>query len=166
VILPDDVIAGAEPCLKQMVEGYSRAGEGASILAAMEVPREQIKSYGALVVAGEQGRLVRASGLVEKPAPEEAPSNLAVIGRYILSPRVMQHLSKMKEGAGGEIQLTDAIADEAAAGAPVFGYRFEGRRYDCGNKLGFLEATVAFALERSEMAGDFAAYLKDTVRGL
>ncbi len=166
VILPDDVIAGAEPCLKQMVEAYAEAGEGASILAAMEVPEAQIKSYGVLEVAEEKGRMIRATGLVEKPDPEDAPSAYAVIGRYILSPRVMEHLGEMKEGAGGEIQLTDAIADEAGAGAPVWGYRFEGQRHDCGQKLGFLEATVAFALEREELREDFAAHLKEVARGL
>ncbi len=164
VVLPDDVITGAAPCLAQMVEAHAEAGEGASILAAMEVPREQISSYGALEVTGEQGRLVRTGGLVEKPAPEAAPSTLAVIGRYILAPRIMEHLGQMKEGAGGEIQLTDAIDAEARAGAPVYGYRFEGQRYDCGAKLGFLQATVAFALERDDLREDFSAYLKEVVR--
>lgn len=166
VILPDDVITGAEPCLRQMVEAYAQVGQGASLLAAMEVPREQIKAYGALEVAEERGRLIRATGLVEKPAPEEAPSTYAVIGRYILSPRVMRNLGALKRGAGGEIQLTDAIAEEARAGAPVYGYRFEGTRFDCGSKLGFLEATVAVALGRDELKAGFAAHLKDVARRL
>lgn len=174
VILPDDVIAGAEPCMKQMVEAHAEAGEGASILAAMEVPRERIQSYGALEVAeegteesaGEKGRLIRTTGLVEKPAPEEAPSTLAVIGRYILSPGIMQHLGRMKQGAGGEVQLTDAIDEEARNGAPVYGYRFRGIRYDCGTKIGFLQAGVAFALERDDLSAEFSAYLKEVAGGL
>ena len=166
VILPDDVITGARPCLAQMVEAHAQAGEGASILAAMEVPREQIRSYGALEVKEEKGRLIRAGGLVEKPEPDAAPSFFAVIGRYILSPRIMAHLAEMKEGAGGEIQLTDAIDAEARAGAPVFGYRFEGQRYDCGAKLGFLQATVAFALGREDLREEFFDYLKEVVRDL
>ena len=166
VVLPDDVITAAEPCLAQMVEAHAEAGEGASILAAMEVPREQIRSYGALEIAGEDGRLIRATDLVEKPAPEDAPSSYAVIGRYILSPSVMQRLGSIGEGAGGEIQLTDAIAAEARAGAPVYGYRFRGRRYDCGSKLGYLQATVAFALARDDLSAEFAAHLKEVARGL
>ncbi len=166
VILPDDVIAGAEPCMKQMVEAHAEAGEGAAILAAMEVPRERIQSYGALEVAEEKGQLIRATGLVEKPAPEEAPSTLAVIGRYILSPAIMQHLGKMKEGAGGEIQLTDAIDAQARKGAPVYGFRFRGTRYDCGTKLGYLQAGVAFALERDDLSAEFSAYLKEVAGGL
>ena len=166
VILPDDVIVGDEPCLKQMVEAYEAAGEHACMLAAMEVPPEQISSYGALEVVEESGPLIRASGLVEKPKPEEAPSYYAVIGRYILSPRVMDDLGRMKRGAGGEIQLTDAIADQARAGHPVFGYRFRGVRYDCGSKLGFLQATVAFALERDDLRGNFSDYLKEVARNL
>jgi len=164
VLLPDDVIAGDEPCLKQMIEAYEAAGEGGSMVAAMDVTPAQISSYGALEIAEDRGALVRASGLVEKPAAEVAPSLTAVIGRYILSPAVMDRLSEMKQGAGGEIQLTDAIAGEARSGAPVFGYRFRGRRYDCGSKAGFLQATVAFALKHEELKGEFSAYLKSVVQ--
>lgn len=160
VLLPDDVIAAETPCLKQMVDAYEAAGDGGCMVAAMEVSRDQIRNYGALEIAGQSGQLVRASGLVEKPAPEVAPSTVAVIGRYILTPQVMECLGRMKFGRGGEIQLTDAINEQAAAGSPVYGYRFRGKRYDCGSKSGFLEATVAFALARPDLAPEFARYLR------
>lgn len=163
VLLPDDVIAAEPPCLKQMVDAYEATGSRGCMVAAMEVSRDQIRNYGALEIAGEAGALVRATGLVEKPAPELAPSNVAVIGRYILSPEVMDALGRMKFGRGGEIQLTDAINEQARAGAPVHGYRFRGRRYDCGSKSGFLEATVAFALARTDLADDFMRYLRKTL---
>ncbi|MGF1500283.1 MAG: UTP--glucose-1-phosphate uridylyltransferase [Paracoccaceae bacterium] len=165
VILPDDVIAGTVPCLQQMVEAYHAHGQGGCMVAAMEVAPEQTKSYGVLQIAESSGALVRAAGLVEKPAPEDAPSRTAVIDRYILTPKVMESLTAMKRGAGGEIQLTDAISDQVAAGEPVFGFRFEGDRYDCGSKAGYLQATVAFALRRNDLAGEFMAYLRETVQG-
>jgi UTP--glucose-1-phosphate uridylyltransferase len=163
VILPDDVIAGDTPCLEQMVDAYPQTGEGASMVAAMDVAPDQISSYGALEIAEDRGALVRAAGLVEKPAPQVAPSNVAVIGRYILSPAVLENLGRMRQGAGGEIQLTDAIDAEARAGAPVYGFRFRGQRYDCGSKLGFLQATVAFALQRDDLKADFSEYLRSVV---
>jgi len=163
VLLPDDVISAETPCLKQMVDAYESAGVGGCMVAAMDVSRDQIRNYGALAVAGETGQLVRASGLVEKPAPELAPSNIAVIGRYILSPGVMECLGRMKFGRGGEIQLTDAINEQAAAGSPVFGFRFRGKRFDCGSKSGFLEATVSFALDRPDLSADFSRYLRTVV---
>jgi UTP--glucose-1-phosphate uridylyltransferase len=161
VILPDDVIAGSKPCLQQMVEAYPEAGPGACMVAAMDVSPQQISSYGALQIAEDNGALVRSSGLVEKPKPEVAPSRTAVIGRYILTPAVMENLSRKKQGAGGEIQLTDAIDAEARAGKPVFGYRFDGTRYDCGSKAGYLQATVAFALARDELKGEFSRYIRE-----
>jgi len=160
VILPDDVIAGDTPCLQQMIEAYGELGEDACMVAAMDVTRAQISSYGALEITEDRGALVRASGLVEKPKPEAAPSQTAVIGRYILSPAVLESLGRKRQGAGGEIQLTDAIDAEARAGAPVYGYRFTGTRYDCGSKQGFLQATVAFALAREDLKGDFSKYIK------
>ncbi len=163
VILPDDVIAGDEPCLKQMCDAYEAAG-GGCMVAAMDVLDSQVSSYGILKVAEDHGDLVKASGLVEKPSPEEAPSNTAVIGRYILSPEVMKSLGQVREGAGGEIQLTDAIAAQAAAGHPVHGYRFKGERFDCGSKSGFLRATVAFAMNRKDVAEDFGGFLKQIAR--
>ena len=108
----------------------------------------------------DMGAIVKAKGMVEKPKAGEAPSNLAVIGRYILSPKVLTNLNKMKQGAGGEIQLTDAIAEETKAGN-VYGYRFRGQRYDCGSKAGFLQATVAFGLARPDLRDEFSAYLND-----
>ncbi len=109
------------------------------------------------------GAMVSVKGMVEKPAPEAAPSNLAVIGRYILSPKVLQNLSRIKAGAGGELQLTDAIAEEIRNGRNVYGYRFRGQRFDCGSKAGFLQATVAFGLAREELRDEFAAYLREMV---
>ena len=160
VILPDDVITAAKPCLQQMVEAYEAHGAGGCMVATMDVAPEQTASYGVLDVAEDHGTLVRARGLVEKPAPQDAPSTMAVIGRYILSPDVMRSLDRMKKGAGGEIQLTDAIADQVASDRPVHGYRFDGQRYDCGSKAGYLQATVAFALQRPDLAAEFATYLR------
>ncbi len=161
VLLPDDVIAAEKPCLQQMVEAYAQTG--GNIVAAMEVPVAKTSSYGVLDVAEDMGSVVSVKGMVEKPKAGEAPSNLAVIGRYILSPKVMSNLDKVKPGAGGEIQLTDAIAKEAKTPGTVFGYRFRGQRYDCGTKAGFLQATVAFALARSDLRDEFSAYLNDMV---
>jgi UTP--glucose-1-phosphate uridylyltransferase len=158
VLLPDDVIAAEKPCLQQMIEAYAETG--GNMVAAMEVAPARTSAYGVLDIAEDHGHVVRARGMVEKPAPGDAPSNLAVIGRYILSPKIMDNLNKLKQGAGGEIQLTDAIAEEAPAGK-VFGYRFAGQRYDCGSKAGFLQATVAFALSRPDLADEFGAYLHD-----
>ena len=160
VILPDDVIAGKTPCLKQMVDAYNAAGAKGCMVAAMEVPHERTSSYGVIDPAEDLGTLVSARGLVEKPKPADAPSNLAVIGRYILSPQVMDTLGEKKKGAGGEIQLTDAIAAQITAGDPVYGYRFEGKRFDCGSKAGYLQATVEFALERDDLAGEFQDFLQ------
>ena len=161
VLLPDDVIAAEKPCLQQMVEAYAQTG--GNIVAAMEVPVERTSSYGVLDVAEDMGSVVSVKGMVEKPKAGEAPSNLAVIGRYILSPKVMHNLDKLKPGAGGEIQLTDAIAKEAETPGTVYGYRFRGQRYDCGTKAGFLQATVAFALARPDLNEEFSAYLNDMV---
>lgn len=161
VILPDDVIAGETHCLKQMVDAYT----GGCMMAAVDVPREQTASYGILEHDAEADRLLPVRAMVEKPEPGEAPSTMAVIGRYILTPEVLTSLDKGKKGAGGEIQLTDAIAEQIEAGRPVNGFRFDGHRYDCGSKAGFLKATVAFALERDEFREDFGAFLSETVGG-
>lgn len=161
VILPDDVIAAEKSCLQQMVEAYGETG--GSMVAAMEVSTEKTSSYGILDVAEDLGSMVRVKGMVEKPEVSKAPSNLAVIGRYILSPNVLTNLNRMKTGAGGEIQLTDAIATEIEEERPVYGYRFRGQRFDCGSKSGFLQATVAFGLAREELRHDLAAYLQEIV---
>ncbi len=163
VILPDDVIAGDTPCLQQMVEAYEEAG-GGCMMAVMDVPAAQVSNYGVLEVAEDRGDLVRVAGLVEKPTQEEAPSNVAVIGRYILTTGVLNSLGKMKQGAGGEIQLTDAIAEQIGTDTPVHGYRFRGTRYDCGSKEGLLRATVAFALARDDLGEDFAGYIRQLAR--
>ena len=159
VILPDDVIAADTPCLKQMVDAYQETG--GSMVATMEVPAERTSSYGILDGAANGGSLVSVRGMVEKPKVEDAPSNLAVIGRYILTPDVLETLHQQKSGSGGEIQLTDAIAAEIDAGRKVHGLKFEGQRFDCGSKAGFLQATVSFALAREELQGEFAAFLRE-----
>ena len=161
VILPDDVIASEKPCLQQMVEAYEETG--GNMVAAMEVPPEKAASYGMLSVGEDMGAMVKVNGMVEKPKPEEAPSNLAVIGRYILSPTVLDTLNTVSRGAGGEIQLTDAIAAEIGSENGVYGYRFQGQRFDCGSKAGFLQATVAFGLARGDLRDDLSAYLYDVV---
>ena len=160
VILPDDVISAGKPCLQQMVEAYDAHGQGGCMVAAMEVAPQDTRKYGVIDVADDMGALVSARGLVEKPDPEAAPSRLAVIGRYILTPKVMDYLSDMKQGAGGEIQLTDAIAAQTQGDEPVYGYRFDGQRFDCGSKSGYLQATIAMALARDDLNAEFADYLR------
>ncbi len=161
VILPDDVIAAEKPCLQQMTEAYAETG--GCMVAAMEVPADRVSSYGILDVKEDRGSLVQAAGMVEKPERDQAPSNLAVIGRYILTPDVLRNLNRMKQGSGGEIQLTDAIAEEIANGRDVFGLRFRGQRFDCGSKAGFLQATVAFGLARDDLREEFADYLTELI---
>ncbi|WP_430465441.1 UTP--glucose-1-phosphate uridylyltransferase GalU [Tabrizicola sp.] len=158
VLLPDDVIAAEKPCLQQMIEAYEQTG--GNMVAAMEVAPAKTSSYGILDIAEDMGAIVQAKGMVEKPKAADAPSNLAVIGRYILQPKVLNNLNKLKQGAGGEIQLTDAIAEETRDGK-VYGYRFRGQRYDCGSKSGFLQATVAFGLARPDLRDEFGTYLQD-----
>ncbi|HBD90139.1 MAG: UTP--glucose-1-phosphate uridylyltransferase [Rhodobacteraceae bacterium GWE1_64_9] len=165
VLLPDDVIAAEKPCLAQMVEAYEQIG--GNMVAAMEVPPAKASSYGVLDIEDDMGTIVKAKGMVEKPKAEDAPSNLAVIGRYILSPKVLQNLNTVQKGAGGEIQLTDAIAKEIGPeGTGVYGYRFRGQRYDCGSKAGFLQATVAFGMSRPELRDEFTDYLHETMAQL
>ncbi|MFU1478448.1 UTP--glucose-1-phosphate uridylyltransferase GalU [Roseovarius sp. C7] len=161
VILPDDVIAAEKPCLAQMVEAFEETQS--NIVAAMEVPEDKASSYGILDIKEDMGSIVSTKGMVEKPAPGEAPSNLAVIGRYILTPTVLQKLNKKKPGAGGEIQLTDAIDAARSDGEEVYGFRFRGQRFDCGSKAGFLQATVAFALARPDLRDELESYLSDIV---
>ncbi len=158
VLLPDDVIKADKSCLAQMVEAYEETG--GNMVAAMEVSMDKISSYGTLAIKEDMGHMVSVSGMVEKPKQEDAPSNLAVIGRYILDPKVLANLDEMKIGAGGEIQLTDAIAEEIE-GTGVYGYRFRGERYDCGSKAGYLQATVAFGMERDDLRDEFTDFLRD-----
>ena len=157
VILPDDVVSADTPCLRQMVE--VQAETGGSVIAAMEVAPEQAQAYGILDVMSGPGATAPVRGIVEKPRTGTAPSNLAVIGRYILQPTIFGHLSAQSRGSGGEIQLTDAIAAEIAAGGHVFAHRFSGMRFDCGSKQGFLQATVSYALANPELRDDFAQFL-------
>ncbi|MEE3070286.1 MAG: UTP--glucose-1-phosphate uridylyltransferase GalU [Pseudomonadota bacterium] len=161
VLLPDDVIQAEKPCLKQMVEAYAETG--GNMVAAMEVPMERASAYGVLDIKEDMGSMVSVKGMVEKPKREEAPSNLAVIGRYILSPKVLENISTMEAGHGGELQLTDAIAQEIRESDNVYGYRFKGERYDCGSKSGFLQATVAFGLARDDLRDDLEHYLQDVM---
>ncbi|MBY6049493.1 UTP--glucose-1-phosphate uridylyltransferase GalU [Vannielia litorea] len=161
VILPDDVIAAEKPCLQQMVEAHNETG--GCMVAAMEVPQSKAGAYGLLAVEEDNGSLVKVSGMVEKPKPEDAPSNLAVIGRYILTPKVLNNLNKKHKGTGGEIQLTDAIAEEIGGKEGVYGYRFNGERFDCGSKAGFLQATVSFGLGRDELRDELWGYLQELV---
>ena len=159
VMLPDDVIAAETPCLQQMVEAYAETG--GNMVAAMEVPPEKTKAYGVLDVEEDMGHMVKVKGMVEKPEPDAAPSNLAVIGRYILEPSVLRTLNNMRTGAGGEIQLTDAIAADIESERGVYGYRFRGQRFDCGSKAGFLQATVAFGLAREDLREDLHRFLME-----
>ena len=161
VILPDDVIAAEKPCLAQMVEAFEQTQS--NIVAAMEVPDHMTSSYGILDIKEDMGSIVSTKGMVEKPGPGMAPSNLAVIGRYILTPTVLQKLNRKEAGAGGEIQLTDAIDAAREDGEEVYGFRFQGQRFDCGSKAGFLQATVAFALARPELRDDLWNYISDVV---
>ncbi len=154
VHLADDLIAGDSPCLTQMAAEYER--HGGSVIAVEEVPHEDTSSYG--IVAMDQSN--RITEIVEKPAPENAPSNSAVVGRYLLAPEIFEKLETTGRGAGGEIQLTDAIADLLGE-SPVYGYSFKGERFDCGSKLGYLKATMAYGLDHPDTGDEFRRYLRE-----
>lgn len=157
VILADDLINNSGNCvLGQMISVYN--DHHASILGVEEVPAEETEKYGIVDPGDTNGRVSQVNSIVEKPLPEEARSNLAVVGRYVLTPAIFKHLEKIPRGAGGEIQLTDAI-EQLLGDEQVLAYRFEGKRYDCGSKLGYLQATVEFALEHPELRDDFREYL-------
>ena len=158
VLLADDLVLAETPCLKQMIEAYEEVG--GNIVAVMDVPREHTSRYGILDVVEDDGRLARAKGLVEKPKPQDAPSTLSIIGRYILDPAVMQALESQQAGAGGEIQLTDAMA-RTIRDVAFHGLRFEGRRFDCGDKAGFIEANLAFALRHPDIGQTVSKILKE-----
>ena len=155
VLLADDLVKGA-PALKEMVEAY----DSGNMVAVMEVPREETSSYGIVTPGASHGQVVEIQGLVEKPAIEDAPSNLAVIGRYIIEPAVFDILGQQRAGVGGEIQLTDALAAQIGK-QPFTGLRFSGTRFDCGSKTGFQKANLAFALERDDMAPELRRWLRD-----
>ena len=162
VVLADDIIKAEVPCLKQLLNIYDYFGS--AVIAVMEVPRDEISAYGvvdakAVEFSGSTDRLFRINEMVEKPPADRAPSNLAIIGRYVLPPEIFDALDAIEPGRGGELQLTDAIR-KLMETRPVYAYRFEGRRYDAGDKLGFLKATVEFALERDDLGPGFREYLK------
>ena len=159
VMLTDDVIVAEKPCLSQMMDVHRSVG--GCLIALMEVQPEDAHSYGLVQTGRCSGKVVSVTGLVEKPEPHDAPSNLAVVGRYILTPEVLSHLDQMTTGADGEIQLTDAIAMEALKPGMVHGYNFDGRRYDCGSKAGFLRATASLALARNDLRDDFISFLRE-----
>lgn len=154
ILLADDLVMSKQPCVGQLIDVYNETGGNA--LAVMDVPRAHTDRYGVLDVGLDDGRLAEVKGLVEKPAPADAPSTLSVIGRYVLLPEVFDILGNQGKGAGGEIQLTDAMA-RMLGSAPFHGLRFEGRRFDCGDKVGFLEATLAFALGREDLGAETQA---------
>jgi len=156
VILADDLIDGDTPIVSQMVEVFGQ--HQCSILGVQNVPREQTRSYGIVAATPLGPDLEQVNAIVEKPKPEDAPSTLAVVGRYILTPRIFHHLKNVQAGAGGEIQLTDGIA-ALMREEKMLAYRFKGIRYDCGSKLGYLQATVALGLRHPEVRDEFAAYL-------
>jgi len=157
VLLPDDLILARVPCLRQMVDVHMEVG--GNVVAVMDVPREHTKRYGILDVEQDNGRLARAKGLIEKPEPDKAPSTLSITGRYILHPRVFDYLDKGVRGAGNEIQLTDAM-NSTIGTVPFHGLRFDGQRFDCGDKVGFLHANLAFALARDDMRGQVQEVLR------
>lgn len=162
VVLSDDVIDAEIPCLRQLHDIYEFYG--CSVVALMEVPPENISAYGVVDAEpvnhnGGSGRLFRVRNMVEKPSPEDAPSNLAIIGRYILTPEIFTSIEAIEPGRGGEIQLTDALK-HLLRSRPIYGYKFEGTRYDAGDKLGFLKATVEFALNRHDLGEAFREYLR------
>jgi UTP--glucose-1-phosphate uridylyltransferase len=159
VLLADDLILGETPCLKQLIDVHAETK--GNVVAVLEVPRAQTSRFGILDIANDNGRLVTVKGVVEKPAPELAPSTLSITGRYVLQPEVFDHLARIGRGAGNEIQLTDALAELIRGNQPFHGLRFEGRRFDCGDKAGFLHATVAVALGRPDLAAAMRAIIEE-----
>ena len=157
VLLGDDIVDASTPCLKQMIDAYDEYKT--TVLGVQEVARENVDKYGILDVKHIEDRVYKVKDMVEKPSIEEAPSNIAILGRYIITPEIFNILENQAPGKGGEIQLTDALQTLATKEA-IYAYNFEGRRYDVGDKLGFLEATVDFALKRPELRDDFREFLK------
>ncbi|MDW3097584.1 MAG: UTP--glucose-1-phosphate uridylyltransferase GalU [Alphaproteobacteria bacterium] len=160
VVLADELLKSSPGCLAQMVEAYEKT-QG-NIVGLVDVPKEHTDRYGVIKPGARDGNLVEVSGMIEKPKPEAAPSTLALVGRYILQPSVFEHLSRQDRGAGGEIQLTDAMA-RLIGNEPFHGLEFDGIRFDCGNKVGFMAANVAYALEREDMADELREYLRTVI---
>ncbi len=157
IFLPDELMIGSPGCMKQMVEAYNQVG--GNVISVLEVPQDEVSSYGVIAPGRRDGALTEVLGLVEKPKREDAPSNLIISGRYILQPEVMRVLENTGKGAGGEVQLTDAMA-QMIGQQPFHAVTFAGKRYDCGNKIGFVEATLAVALERPDMRDEVRAMAK------
>ncbi len=157
VLLPDELLLSATPCLREVVDLYQ--AEGGCALALADIPPDQADRYGIVSVAEDRGRTVIIDGMVEKPKPEEAPSSLAIIGRYVLQPEVFDLLRSQPAGVGGELQLTDSVASLVGT-MPFHGIRYAGRRFDCGSKAGFLKANVAYALERDDLRDELSSFLK------
>ena len=162
VLLPDELTIDSPTCTAQLVAAHEKTG--GSVVAVMDIPREQTRSYGIAAVKAEKDGLAEITGLVEKPKPAEAPSTLALIGRYVLQPEVFDHLDRHETGAGGEIQLTDAMA-RMIGKQPFHALHYTGRRYDCGSRIGFLEANVAVALHRADTAAETRALLGRLLKG-
>ena len=160
VLLADDLVMAETPCLKQMVDSFEKTS--GNIVAVVDVPKEHTNRYGIVDTGAENGSLVEVNGLVEKPDPKDAPSTLSVIGRYVLLPEVFEHLAQKEKGASGEIQLTDSMAKMIGT-SPFHGLRFEGRRFDCGDKAGFFEANLAFALARDDLRDEVSPLIKQYV---
>ena len=156
IMLPDDLVLAETSWVKQLADAYAETG--GNVVAVEEVPREHTNRYGILKVGRDDGRMAEVQGLVEKPKPEDAPSNLSIVGRYVLMPEVIAELARFEKGAGGEIQLTDGMA-RLIGRQPFHGLRCQGRRFDCGDKAGYLEAQLAFALSRPDMADKVRAFL-------
>ncbi len=163
VLLADELVLAETPCLAQLVTLYERVG--GCVFALADVPREQTQRYGIVDIARDDGQIIEIKGMVEKPRPEQAPSTASIIGRYILQPAVFAELDRKERGIGGEIQLTDSLARLLGA-MPFHGLRFTGQRFDCGSKLGFLKATLAYAMKRPELRDELSAYLNDLTRAL
>ena len=161
IFLPDEFMHGSPGCMKQMVDAYARVG--GNLISVLEVPREQVSSYGVIAPGARDGALSEVTGLVEKPAVDAAPSNLIISGRYILQPEVMRVLEGQEKGAGGEIQLTDAMAT-MIGNQPFHAVTFDGARYDCGSKAGYIQANLAVALERPDMADEVRAFAVDLLK--
>lgn len=162
VLLPDELTLDTPSCIGQLALAHEKTG--GSVVAVMDVPREQTKNYGIAAVKAEKDGLAEITGMVEKPKPEEAPSTLALIGRYVLLPEVFDHLDNHETGAGGEIQLTDAMA-KMIGRSPFHALRYTGRRYDCGSRLGFLEANVAISLSRTDTKAESRALIERLMKG-
>ncbi|WP_347862391.1 UTP--glucose-1-phosphate uridylyltransferase GalU [Salimicrobium sp. PL1-032A] len=161
VLLGDDIVRSKTPCLKQMMDQFEETE--ASVIGVKQVPKEHTDRYGIIAPKTREGRRYEVEHFVEKPGVDEAPSNLAIIGRYIFTPAIMQFLENQETGRGGEVQLTDAI-ERLNRSEPVYGYEFEGDRYDVGDKLGFIETTLALAMEREDMRKEVLQMMKDMVQ--